>query len=125
MAAAIMSTKLREAGYKDFNVMSCGTLETEGQKATTEANIAIKKLGYEPLKNHRSRQLNQELVDWADVVYCMTMNHVPAVRTFEGGNNKANLLAKRGVEDPMGQTQEIFDKIAKEIEKAIHQQLYG
>jgi len=64
-------------------------------------------------------------VDWADVVYCMTMNHIQTVRTFKGGNNKASLLAKRGVEDPMGQSQEMFDKIAKEIEKAIDLQLYG
>jgi len=125
MAAYIMRAKLEKAGFKNVEVRSCGTIPTKGQPATAEADIAVKKLGYPSLKDHRSQELTQMLVDWSDVIYCMTPNHLQSVRAYKGASSKANMLSKTPIEDPLGESQAVFDKTAKQIEKACEDAIFG
>jgi len=125
MAAAIMIHKLKKLGIKDISVQSCGTIGAEGQKATPETSIALKKLGITPLE-HSSQALSQQLVDWADQIFGMTNNHLQTVRSYKNGDKKVSLLMENTqVPDPVGKSQQEYDKVAQLIEKAINIQIWG
>lgn len=60
---------------------------------------------------------------WADVILCMTRDHVDAVAGIEGGEEKAELLARFAgsdrigdVTDPVGGGEEAYDATYRQLE---------
>ena len=82
---------------------------------------AIKNLGMDTtyIEQHLSQGINQDLVDEADQIWCMTQTHLKQVSCFEGGESKASLLSESGIGDPFGEDQVIYDTTAQELLKVI------
>jgi len=74
MAEGLMKTKIPEE-YKDkIEVISAGTLGLNGNPATDFAIEAAGELGAD-ISEHRSQGVSQELLQKADIVFCMARGH--------------------------------------------------
>lgn len=109
--------ELADRGYK---VLSAGTMRLVGAPASAEAVTACALKGVD-IGSHMSRPLSRSLVDASDFIYCMTQTHCDQVtRLSPEAEHKCRLLASDGeVPDPIGQSQEYFNRCADYIEAAV------
>lgn len=117
MAAAIMRhfAQSRPAGKPRINVESAGAGASDGLPPAPEANVALRSLGIQ-LHDHRSRALTRELVEWADIVYCMTPSHVAGAKAIAPDDGeKVHLLDPEGraIPDPIGGSQRVYDEASR------------
>ncbi len=103
-----------------IDIISAGIFAADGNKATPEAILAAKSLGAD-ISRHRSRKLTTELINDADVVFCMTDFHVEAVRQMlPSAVGKVRTLASSGdIPDPIGGGAEVYEKTALKIQQAL------
>lgn len=101
----------KKYGYE--NVDSCGLGKTslKGLPITKRMRANIQ----EEI-SHTSKQITQELVDWADIVYCMGPGQVRKVNT-NFNTDKAEILGESRIEDPhfTGNYKTVYDHIEKVI----------
>ena len=109
--------ELEERGYK---VISAGTMDVAGAPASDGALVACHHKGVD-IGNHVSQPLTGSLVEASDFIFCMTESHCERVRSLSSSQrNNGSLLAKDSeIPDPIGQSQEFFNKCADIIEAAI------
>lgn len=112
---------------KDVKVRSAGVFALPGQSASQQAIIAMHKQGID-LNKHSSSQLTKELVDDADLILTMTMNHkyallnmVPdasdktyTLKEYAYGGHNSSL----DIVDPYGMSVERYEQCLDEIKKA-------
>lgn len=105
---------------RGFDVISAGLFAPDGCHATFEAVHAAKELGADILR-HRSRKLTPELINSADVVFCMTKYHVGGVRRLvsDAGDKICRLLEQGDIPDPIGGGVDIYRETAQCIEGAL------
>lgn len=128
MAEAIAKTILaKERGVDQgeldtagLRVLSAGTSAMPGYPAAAEAVEVVKELGGD-LKSHKSRNLSLELINEADVIYCMTRSHYAAVTSYAPqAAGKTFLLDAQGdIADPVGQSTEVYRRTAGVIRKKL------
>lgn len=81
MAQGFLTHEARERGL-DLTVRSTGTHAWVGRAATFEGRKVMNELGV-PIDDHRTRELDAELLDWADLVLGLSSEHVrDVVRDF-------------------------------------------
>ncbi len=117
MAAAITRhfAKSRPESKPAIQVESAGVGAMDGLPSTPEAGAALKSLGIDP-GEHRSQSLTRELVERADVIYCMTASHAAGVRAIApNSDGKVHLLDPEGqdVLDPIGGSQRVYDEASR------------
>jgi len=140
-----MLTTLAEASGEDWRVRTAGTHVIEGSAMsgrTREALMAIEELGGHHFNAHRSHQLSDEDVAWADVILASEAAHVHFVRrhfvdaapkavqihqfvrfapldaTFEEQLEVTSALEPLGefdVVDPAGGDQGVYDQVALQL----------
>lgn len=75
MAEIILIWQLKQLKYNngDFDVQSCGLNWKNEQSMDEKLIVTLKAQGYsvDP-KKHKSQPLTKDLVEWADLIYCMT-----------------------------------------------------
>ncbi len=111
---------VEKLSHNDLEVVSAGIWATDGQKATPEAIRAAKKLGAD-LSQHRSQKLTIELINSADLIFCMTDFHVKEVRRMapSAADRLQRLDADLDILDPIGGGARIYQTTADRIQKAI------
>lgn len=124
MTAHILAERLKEKAPGKFTVRSAGTAAKEGQRASLQATESMRLLGID-LSNHRSRSVNEELMEWADVVLAMTVDHLGDLHAqFPDHTHKVYLFTtypdselegQYGIEDPFGMDQEFYNQTADTI----------
>lgn len=114
MAERLLARLIAQAGDEArLRVASAGTWCPADEPATPEACQAMEEVGL-TLANHRSRCLNQQQVDAADLILVMTQAHLQDVLArFLRAREKTYLLSQmagetRDVEDPYGGTLEDY-----------------
>ncbi len=109
--------ELESRGYK---VLSAGTMNMAGVPASAEAVTACALKGVD-ITDHASQHLTRSLIDGSDFVFGMTPSHCEQVIFLcPDAERKCSLLAKgQGVPDPIGQSQEYFNRTADIIEAAV------
>jgi len=107
-----------------LHVSSAGVFAAEGMPANEEAVIAMRKRGLN-LSRHQSQPLSIEMVDRADVVYCMTKNqHRELLQMAPAAADKVMLLDPNGeVDDPIGSGQTAYQRCAELIRRRLAQRL--
>jgi len=105
---------------RDVEIISAGVWATDGQRATPEAVRAARGLGADIAK-HRSQKLTIELINDADLIFCMTDDHVAEVRRLaRSADGKIRRLdCDKDIPDPIGGGAEVYRKTAERIERAI------
>lgn len=108
---------LQERGYK---VVSAGTMRMVGVPASVESVTACALKGVD-IGGHMSRPLTRSLIDGSDYIFCMTRAHREQVIDLSpDAEQNCHLLVPDGeVPDPIGQSQEYFNRCAGYIEAAV------
>ncbi|HVA57445.1 MAG: low molecular weight protein arginine phosphatase [Gemmatimonadaceae bacterium] len=127
LAAAIAHTVAAERGLDDIDASSAGTSAWEGASASDGALLVGLERGLD-LNAHRSRQLDRELVEQADLVLAMGPHHLERIEAL-GGAGKSFLLTAyashgkntRPVNDPMGAELDVYRATADELDRAVRQ----
>jgi tRNA threonylcarbamoyl adenosine modification protein (Sua5/YciO/YrdC/YwlC family) len=110
--------KLGAAGWE---VLSAGVWAADGLAASPGAIETARELGAD-LSAHRSQKLTKDLIDQADVVFCMSNEHVASVVELlpTSAGKVRRLSAREDISDPAGGEIEIYRRTAKKIQQAMH-----
>jgi protein-tyrosine phosphatase len=111
--------KLASCGWEVF---SAGVWAGEDQRATPQAVEAARECGVD-LAAHRSQKLSKELIDKADMVFCMTREHADAVRELSPASaGRVRRLWSRGdIPDPAGGGPDIYRRTVRKMQQAIEE----
>lgn len=113
--------RLSEFGY---NVLSAGVLAVGNMPASAYSAQIAEEIGC-PLDNHRSRQLTEQMVQQADVIWVMSASHRDEVLgRWPAAADKTALLDPKGpIADPIGGDLETYRRCAEQIERAVENRL--
>jgi protein-tyrosine-phosphatase len=109
----------------NLEIRSAGVAAFDGQQASEYARQVLIQRGIN--HNHRAQRLNDELINWADLVLTMTKGHKSAILHFfphaiEKVYTLKEYAATGGSEDiadPFGGPLEEYQKCAAEIDDAL------
>ena len=119
MAEAIFNFKSSD----DFIAISAGTLEGEGYEASEHGIAVLKDRGID-LSNHRSQNVDTNLLESVDYVYCMADYHVHFLkRKYPQFKDKFFKLSDEDIFDPYRHAKDVYEEVADEIEKKIEELL--
>ena len=117
---------LQAGGLKGagVDVKSAGAFTSGGSPATEEAVDAAASLGVD-IRSHRSSQLTRELVETADVIYCMTAGHLQAVLALapHAAGKAQTLDPGVDINDPIGSGPQVYNETASAIRQALDKRL--
>jgi protein-tyrosine-phosphatase len=99
-------------------------MNTSGFPASTGALAACASKGID-LSAHRNKGISEELIDETDYIFAMEPVHKERIITINPkAVNKCFLLAgNKGIADPVGQPQEVFNRCADMIEDAVKERI--
>ncbi len=120
MAAALMN-KLAIDEDLDVRIESAGIFATEGEPASNEAIIAMKKYDVDLLLHH-AQQINSELIEKSDLI--LTMTEGQKMLFDDMAKSKTYTLCEYAgvegdIEDPFGGDVEEYEEVAEEIYLAL------
>ena len=129
LAEAIARKVAIERGLIDLEIASAGTSAWEGGPASDSALL----VGIErnlDLSQHRSQQLNRELVASADYIFAMGPHHLERIEAM-GGEGKSYLLtayasngeSDRSVSDPFGGDLDVYRATCDELQQEVRRLL--
>ena len=126
MAEAILRARFAAAGV-EAEVRSAGTYAVVGGGAQPYAVAAAAAASLD-LTGHVARQLDEELVRWADTLLCMSPSHARAVHAIDSAAD-VRLVADfasrshRGGEilDPMGRPEPVYREVFAELEECLEE----
>jgi protein-tyrosine-phosphatase len=103
-----------------IEMLSAGITAKPGLPMTAEAQEALRHLGLS-VPEHVTRRLTAEMVEDAEVIYCMTGSHRQSViEMFPSAANKTLCLDPEGdIDDPIGSGLEKFISCAERIRMSI------
>jgi tRNA threonylcarbamoyl adenosine modification protein (Sua5/YciO/YrdC/YwlC family) len=132
MAAAMARQSLAQArsiSVDDLDdaglcVSSGGVAAMPAQPATAEAIAAMQKMGID-LTRHRAQQVTPQMLQEADVIYCMTESHRHALLNISAvARDKTFLLDANGdIDDPYGAGPTTYQRCAELIRRRLTQRL--
>jgi len=107
-----------------IEVRSAGAYASDGMPATPEAVQAVAAAGID-ISGHKSAALTRELVDSADVIYCMTAGHRQAVLELSpSAVQKTHLVdPDDDINDPIGAGEQVYRETAEAIRKGLVRRL--
>ncbi len=117
MAEALFRQKTKD--YNEFcTVSSCGLAAAVGEPATVNAVIAMKSRDID-ISSHRSRQINKHIIDSADVIICLSRNHISFLSSaVPEAQSKLKLLGD-GIPDPYMGDENVYMECADAISQSI------
>ncbi|UCC97193.1 MAG: threonylcarbamoyl-AMP synthase [Phycisphaerales bacterium] len=112
---------LSQVGYK---IHSAGTIGSSGFPATGEAVAACAAKGID-ISAHRNEGLSEELIEESDFIYAMEQVHLRRILALEPeAAGKCMLLTpNKGIPDPMGHSQEAYNRCLNIIEKGVKKRI--
>ena len=99
-------------------ILSAGVRAISGSGVSDNAIRAVAKLGGR-LEEHRARKLTSQLINWADVIFCMCRRHIDEIiQKVPDAAGKTFLLDEgNDIEDPIGGNLQTYLQVAKRIER--------
>jgi protein-tyrosine-phosphatase len=122
--AARLNIPLDALDNSPLRALSAGVKAREGEPMTKRAQVALQKLGVPPY-THASRTLTSEMIEQAEVVYCMDDSHRDAVVNLHPAAAwKTRPLDPDGeIEDPSGSSDETYMRCAYRLQALIRMRL--
>ncbi len=151
MAEGFLRFEAQRRGL-DLDVRSTGTHAWHGRAATIDGRRVMNEMGV-PIDDHRTLELDEALVDWADLVIGMSREHVrDTTRAFPAAERKtytmkgllellphlpayddteawldaaytnrerADAVAVQDIDDPIGEREAAYRRVATEIRDLI------
>ena len=105
-------------------IESAGTYAASGQPASAEGVDAMARFGMD-LARHRSRPVTSDLINEADVIYCMTAGHLRAIEQMSPqARDKLQMLDPNGdIDDPIGRDLTAYQRCAELIRRRLEVRL--
>jgi len=119
MAEGIATNWLKEHGQSDWLAVSAGIHAVDGMATSAETIKALDglEIAYEGTSTH----LTNKMVKEAQIIFCMSKNHLAAVRHL---SNRVELLDQDAdILDPIGQDQSVYDALAEQMKLIISTKL--
>lgn len=120
VAEALLRAHLQKRGLAQWTVGSAGTWALQ-QRAASQFSINVcEKMGLD-ITGHRSRMIDDKLLQQADLVLCMEAGHVEALQTeFTSHADKIHLLSEMAgelysVHDPYGEPLVMYQRMGDEL----------
>jgi protein-tyrosine-phosphatase len=122
--AARLNIALEALGQSHVQALSAGVSVEPGAPMTLQAQQTLRQFGV-PVSPHASRALTLELVQQADVIYCMTQSHRRAVISMvpSAADKTKCLDPDADIDDPAGAGAEVYARCARRIQSLIRQRL--
>ncbi|MHC4415117.1 MAG: arsenate reductase/protein-tyrosine-phosphatase family protein [Planctomycetota bacterium] len=101
-------------------VASAGVAAATGSPPTPEAAAALEKMGV--AYDGKSKPLSAEMILNADIVFCMTSNHVETAKALAPAMDDhviTRLDPSADIEDPIGGDQAAYDALAGRIKRIL------
>lgn len=125
MAEGILKTMVNKTKYKNFvEISSAGTLDLISIPAH-DFSLKVAEENEIDIRSHRSRPVSTGIIDCADLIFCMALNHFNFLKEkFPEQKNKfvllkewqrKTLLTNPSIADPIGHELEFFRKTYAEI----------
>jgi protein-tyrosine phosphatase len=113
--------QLEQVGYK---ITSGGVMDTSGFPASAGSLAACAAKGID-LTAHRNKGLSKELIEESDYIFAMEPIHQQRIIALsQEASDKCFLLARdRGITDPIGHPQELYNKCADMIETTVKERI--
>lgn len=124
LLAQRLGVEVRQLPEQGVEVVSAGLYAAEGGQASPEAIDAADAYGAD-ISAHRSRKLTSELIQAADMVFCMTRFHVEQVLQLapQAASRVERLDPQADVPDPIGGDAHEYRRVAAQIEQALRLRL--
>ncbi|GAB4580746.1 MAG: low molecular weight protein arginine phosphatase [Anaerolineales bacterium] len=127
IASALFARKLLAEGLREgWQTASAGTWARDGYPAARESQEILGKMGID-LSRHRSRVVNETLLQRADLVLVMEKGHKEALwAEFPSYKDRVYLLSEMiglqaDVHDPVGGTYADFEETVRDLQEIIDQ----
>ena len=133
MAEGYFKFLINRDGADDIEVSSAGTFAGDGEPASSNSLLSMRKLGID-ISNHKSTALTRALLDSAEIIVTMTESH----RTHVGSLSPKALAKtrvmgelsrdKKDVSDPFGGDADIYDNCIQSMIpslNALYEELRG
>ncbi|WP_312702029.1 low molecular weight protein arginine phosphatase [Sedimentibacter sp.] len=129
MAEGILKFLLKENNIENINVSSAGISAFEGQRANENAIRVLINKGID-IKNHRSRQLTEEIIKASDLILTMTDSHKKLITNTLPEyshkiytlkeyalkvNNESTENTNIDIDDPYGMDMKTYEETSNEI----------
>jgi len=116
---------LAEKNNLKVEVKSAGLSVFPGDMASGNSIEAMKKIGID-ISNHSSTQINEDLVNEADLILTMSKSHKDYLLSrFRNAEGKVYTLleyvdgVEKDIMDPFGQNLQVYEKTRDEIYRAV------
>lgn len=130
MAEGILKSALEKTKYAVyFDIKSAGTLNIASVPAY-DFSLKVADEHQVDLFGHRSRPITDELINQADIVFCMALNHLNYLKARYPNNkekfvllrewNREALLSNPSIADPIGHDLDFFRKTYQDIQTEIN-----
>lgn len=114
MAEGLFRKKTK--AFADYcHISSCGLSAMPGDTASENAVLVLQKNGID-ISSHRSRQINNYIIDEADRIICLAKSHYDALFPIAG---KKLILMGNGIPDPYMGNEKVYTICADSIENEI------
>ena len=125
IAREMIRTGRVEGVESDLFVASAGVHAEDGVPTSPESIDALERRGIE--FRGTSTGLTREMVEAADLVLGMTTSHVEIARAIAPGASTPieRLDPDADIDDPFGQSQTVYDRVASRIEAVIPDRLHS
>jgi protein-tyrosine-phosphatase len=127
LAEAITRRRLADLGWNLVEVRSAGVSASVGATASEGSLRAAERHGLD-LSEHRSSQVTEGLVDWADLILTMSATPLLALSSY-GGEDRASVITDfaegdpdrraTGVADPHGGDDAEYEETFVEIDRLV------
>ena len=107
VVAALLTQRLEEKGFSDWQVNSAGTWAVLSRGAARFSIQLMAEQGID-ISDHRAKMINEALIAQSDLVLCMELGHVEALQIeFSDYQNRiftlSEMVGKRySIKDPYG-----------------------
>lgn len=127
MAEALLKKAVRDKVLKDFSVNSCGT-STLPYFAVPHVVVLLMKNEGIDISSHKSTQINESLVNEADLILAMEEGHREyIINEYPEAIQKVHLLKEYSypdsgdteIPDPIGQSEEVYKATVAQLKNCI------
>lgn len=124
MAEALCKDIIKKDGKSGGNpieVRSAGISNINGADASDQALLVLRERGID-MSRHKSRVIDQDFIDWADLVLCMEAEQLNNLRhSFPADYPKLHLLSEYcgsegDISDPSGKPTGAYEECARQLE---------
>jgi tRNA threonylcarbamoyl adenosine modification protein (Sua5/YciO/YrdC/YwlC family) len=113
----------KDLGAHGYSVESAGMSAAGGLSPTPAAVRALADRGID-IASHKSQPLTPDLACRADYIFAMTDSHVDGIaRLCPAARDRVYKLGATNIEDPIGESDEVYAQCARRIEQALKDRL--